>query len=135
MKSTRRGILATFQNKGRRSPSPSCSPLGAASLAGASHDCQDVEENVDDVSVEVKCSKNVFLWTQGQLLVSQEKLSINSQKLHRQKMELVHFVYNLFGRQLLLHILWPYTNKALHCDHLPNIILNPFVWRYLAPRC
>lgn len=92
MKSERKGILATFHNKGRRSPSPSCSPQGAASLAGASHDRQDVEENVDDVSVEVECGKNVFLWTQGQLLVSQEKLSINSQKLHRQTMELVHFI-------------------------------------------
>ena len=56
---------------------------GAASFTGASHDSQDVEEDVDDVSVEVEGSKDVLLWTQGQLLVAQEKLSVNSQKLQR----------------------------------------------------
>lgn len=34
------------------------------SFTGTSHNSQDVEEDVDDVSVEVECGKNVFLWTQ-----------------------------------------------------------------------
>lgn len=55
----------------------------AASIAGASHNSQDVEENVDDVGVEVEGSKDVLLWAQRQLLVAQEKLSVNGQKLQR----------------------------------------------------
>lgn len=74
-------MLATFHNKGRYSLSPSYSLQGAASFTGASHNSQDVEENVDDVRVEVEGSKNVLLWTQSQLLVAQEKLSVHSQKL------------------------------------------------------
>lgn len=73
-------MLATFHNKGRSSLSPSCYLEGGASFTGASHDSQDVEEYVDDVSVEVESSKNVLLWTQGQLLVAQEKLSVHGQK-------------------------------------------------------
>lgn len=84
-----KGVLATFHNKERQSPFPSCCLQGAASFAGAPHDSQDVQENVDDVSVEVKGSKNVLLWTQGQLLVAQEKLSVNSQKLQTTKMALI----------------------------------------------
>ncbi|TNN61429.1 hypothetical protein EYF80_028308 [Liparis tanakae] len=57
----------------------------AALFTGASHKSQDVEENVDDVSVEVEGSKNVLLWTQRQLLVAQEKLSVHSQKLQRKQ--------------------------------------------------
>lgn len=78
-------MLKTFHNKGRHSLSPSCCLWGAALFAGASHNSQDVEENVDDVSVEVEGGKNVLLWTQGQLLVAQEKLSVHSQKLQRRK--------------------------------------------------
>lgn len=77
------GMLATFHNKGRHSLSPCCSLQVAASFAGASHNSQDVEEDVDDVSVKVEGSKNVLLWTQGQLLVAQEKLSVNRQKLQK----------------------------------------------------
>lgn len=58
-------------------------PACTASITGAPHNSQDVEEDVDDVGVEVKGSKNVLLWTQGQFLVAQEKLSVHSQKLHR----------------------------------------------------
>lgn len=57
---------------------PSC--LGAASFAGAADNSQDVEENVDDISVEVEGSENVLLRTQRQFLVAQEKLSVHSQK-------------------------------------------------------
>lgn len=64
----------------RRHPFP---PFLAASIAGASHNSQDVEENVDDVGVEVEGSKDVLLWAQRELLVAQEKLSVNSQKLQR----------------------------------------------------
>lgn len=59
--------------------------MGAASFTGASYNSQDVKEYVDDVSVEVEGSENVFLGTQGQLLVSQEKLSVHSQKLQMRK--------------------------------------------------
>lgn len=77
----KKGTLATFDNTGRHSPSPCCSLQAAASFTGASHNSQDVEEDVDDVSVKVEGCKNVLLWTQGQLLVAQEKLSVDSQKL------------------------------------------------------
>lgn len=58
-------------------------PFSAALVAGASHDRQDVEENVDDVSVEVEGSKDVLLRAQRKLLVAQEELSVNCQKLQR----------------------------------------------------
>lgn len=45
----------------RRRPFPF---FPAASVAGASHNSQDVEENVDDVSVEVEGGKDVLLWAQ-----------------------------------------------------------------------
>lgn len=54
-------------------------------FSGASHNRQDVDENLYDVSVEVEGRKNVFFWTQGQVLVSQEKLGVHSQKLQIQK--------------------------------------------------
>lgn len=57
----------------------------AASIAGASHNSQDVEENVDDVGVEVEGGKDVLLWAQRELLVAQEKLSVDGQKLQRGK--------------------------------------------------
>lgn len=78
-------MLAIFLNKGKHSLSPSCSLLRSGSFTGAAHDSQDVKENVDDVGVEVEGSKNVLLWTQGQLLVAQKKLSVHSQKLQRRK--------------------------------------------------
>lgn len=49
----------------------------AALFTGPSHNSQDVEENIDDVGVEVEGGKNVLLWTQGQLLVAQEKLCVH----------------------------------------------------------
>lgn len=115
IKSERRGTLATFHNKGRCSPLPSCSPDGAASLARASHNRQNVEEYIDDVSVEVEGSENVFLWTQGQLLVAQEKLSVNSQKLHREKMELAHFhsLYDVYSSLSLVSFLLYYKFLSL----------------------
>lgn len=62
--------------------------LKAAPLfSGASHNRQDVDENLDDVSVEVEGCKNVFFRTQGQVLVSQEKLGVNSQKLQVKNQE------------------------------------------------
>lgn len=53
---------------------------GVASFTGAPHNSEDVEENVDDVSVEVEGSKNVFLWTQSQFFVAQEELGIYGQE-------------------------------------------------------
>lgn len=66
-------------------PSPSHSLEVVPLFPGASHNRQDVDENLDDVSVQVEGSKNVFLWTQGQVLVAQEKLGVNSQKLQMKK--------------------------------------------------
>lgn len=40
------------------------------SLPGAAHDGQEIDEDVDDVSVEVQRSKDVLLWAQCQLLVA-----------------------------------------------------------------
>lgn len=40
------------------------------SVPGVSHDGQEIEEDVDDVSVEVQRSKDVLLWAQCQLLVA-----------------------------------------------------------------
>lgn len=81
-------MLATLHNKGRHSLSPFRCPQNAALFAGTSHDGQDVQENVDDVSVEVEGGKNVLLWTQGQLLIAQKKLSVHGQKLQRRKQRL-----------------------------------------------
>lgn len=60
---------------------PFAPPFPAASVAGASHNSQDVEENVDDVSVEVEGGKDVLLRAQRKLLVAQEELSVDGQKL------------------------------------------------------
>lgn len=74
-------VLVGFNEMGKVFPSPSCSSVeGATSFTGASHNSEDVEENIDDVSVEVEGSKYVFLWTQSQLLVAQKELGINSQE-------------------------------------------------------
>lgn len=79
-----RGTLASFHNKMRQSFSLSC--LKAAPLfPGASHNRQDIDENLDDISVEVEGSKDVFFWAQRQVLVAQEKLGVNSQKLQQKK--------------------------------------------------
>lgn len=40
------------------------------SVPGVSHEGQEIEEDVDDVSVEVQRSKDVLLWAQCQLLVA-----------------------------------------------------------------
>lgn len=55
------------------------------SIAGASHNSQDVEENVDDVCVEVEGGEDVLLGAQRQLLVAQEKLGVHSQELRQEK--------------------------------------------------
>lgn len=78
-----RVTLATSCNEETTSISPFFCFFLAASIAGASHNSQDVEENVDDVGVEVEGSEDVLLWAQRELLVAQEKLSVNGQKLQR----------------------------------------------------
>ncbi len=44
---------------------------GAQSIPGATHDGQDVKEDVDDVGVEVKSCIDVLLWANGHFLVPQ----------------------------------------------------------------
>lgn len=66
-------------------PGRMCREQRAPSLTAATHDGQDVQEDVDDVSVEAKGSEDVLLWTQSQLLVAQEELGIHSQELQAQK--------------------------------------------------
>lgn len=40
------------------------------SLPGAAHNGQEINEDVDDVSVEVQSSEDVLFWAQCQLLVA-----------------------------------------------------------------
>lgn len=56
-------------------------PLVGRSLLGAADDGQEVEEDVDDVSVEGEGSEDVFLGTQRQLLVPQHQLCVHGQEL------------------------------------------------------
>lgn len=62
-------------------------PLSCCSASSCfSNDGKNVEEDVDDVSVECESSKDIFLWTQGQLLVAKQQLRIHCQELrHRSK--------------------------------------------------
>lgn len=76
-------------------------PVSAASVAGTSHNSQDVEENVDDVGVEVEGGKDVLLRAQRQLLVAQEELSVNSQKLQRKKIPLIPFIFGWINDLIL----------------------------------
>lgn len=46
----------------------------------SSNDGKNVEEDVDDVQVQVKSTKDVFLWTQGQFLVAKQQLRIHGQE-------------------------------------------------------
>lgn len=57
----------------------------AASIAGVSNNPQDEEEDVQDVKVEMEDCKDVIIWTQWQLLVAQEHLSVDSQPLERKR--------------------------------------------------
>lgn len=57
---------------------------GAPSIPGATHNGQDVKEDVDDVGVEVKSCIDILLWANGQLLVAQEKLGVHSQETSEQ---------------------------------------------------
>lgn len=58
----------------------------AASRAEFSNNPQDEKEDVYDVEVEVEDCKDVILWTQWQLLVAQEHLSVESQPLEGKKL-------------------------------------------------
>lgn len=112
-------MLAMCHNEGRPSPSPFCFLCGAALFAGASHNGQDVEENVDDVSVEVEGSKNILLWTQSQLLVAQEELSVHSQKLQRRNKDGISYFkrhphltskLKMYSLQVSKQMLWCQTS-------------------------
>lgn len=42
---------------------------------------KNIEKDVDDVCVQVQRSKDVLLWTQGQLLVAEQQLCVHRQEL------------------------------------------------------
>lgn len=104
----KKGMLATFHYRGRHFLSLCCSLQVVALFTGTSHNSQDVEEDVDDVSVKVEGSKYVLLWTQGQLLVAQEKLSVDSQKLQKTNKDGIrHF-------KRFIHQMYPYTITMIY---------------------
>lgn len=56
----------------------SCYPEELGLLLGASNDGEDVEEDVDDISVQAQCSEHVLLGAQRQLLIPQQQLGVHS---------------------------------------------------------
>lgn len=108
--------------------SPCCSLQVADLFTGTSHNSQDVEEDVDDVSVKVEGSKNVLFRTEGQLLVAQEKLGVDSQKLQKTNKDGIrHF-------KRFIHQIYPCTITLINpqCTTFPlGCIIKMFTFIYV----